>query len=414
MTIWLLALVLLTSLAALGYRQGAIRVGFSFFGILFGAVLAVPLGRLLGRVVGLLGIKDPFLVWALGPVIVFILFSIIFKVAAAAVHHKVEVYYKYHAGDLRLALWERLNRRLGLCLGSLNGAAYLVLLAFLIYVPSYFTVQIASSDTDPKWMRFLNLLGRDLHSTGFVKVARSIDSIPQIDYDMADFAALLYHNPLVEARLSNYPAFLALGDQPAFQALGNDKEFTESWQRSDPVMNLVNHPTFEAIRNDPDLLKTIWDDTAPNLMDLRTYLVTGESPKFDPEKILGRWTFDVNAAVIAMRRLKPNMFSTEMQRVRKYLETSFSKSSFVARPDNQVVLRNVPSLQAAPAAMGNMAPGAGPAVVSPALQTMQGQWKEAGAKYVLSISGQELPATVEGDRLKIASQNMELVFSRED
>ena len=408
MTIWLLALVLLASVAALGYRQGAIRVAFSFFAILFGALLAVPLGRLMGRVLGLVGIKDPLLVWALGPIIVFIIFSIIFKVAAAAVHHKVEVHYKYHAGDLRLALWERLNHRLGLSLGLLNGTAYLVLVAFLIYVPSYFTVQVASSDADPKWMRFLNLLGRDLHSTGFIKVPRSIDSIPQIDYDMADFAALLYRNPLVEARLSGYPAFLALGDQQAILDLGNDKEFTEAWQRVDPVMNLLTHPRMQAIRSDPELLKTIWEDTAPNLMDLRTYLVTGESPKFDPEQILGRWTFDVNAAVVALRRIKPNMLSTEMQRVRKFMETAFSKATCVARPDNEVILRNVPSLQSAPGAAAAAAPPA------PALQTLQGQWKEAGGKYTLSFSGQEWPATVQGDRLKISSQNMELVFSRQD
>jgi len=58
------------------------------------------------------------------------------------------------------------------------------------------------------------------------------------------------------------------------------------------------------------------------------------------------------------------------------------------------------------------APGATPP--APALQTMQGQWKDAGEKYLLSVSGQEWPATVEGDRLKITAQNMELVFSRED
>lgn len=43
MTIWLLAILLVASLAALGYRQGAIRVAFSMAGILVGALLAVPL-----------------------------------------------------------------------------------------------------------------------------------------------------------------------------------------------------------------------------------------------------------------------------------------------------------------------------------------------------------------------------------
>src|SRR5580765_2411814 len=135
MTIWLLALVLLASLAALGFRQGAIRVAFSFLGILVGALLAVPLGRLLGRVFVPLGIKDPVVIWAVGPLVVFVIFSIIFKITAAAVHHKIEMHYKYHAGDLRMALWERLNQKLGLCLGFFNGAAYLVLIAFIIYVP---------------------------------------------------------------------------------------------------------------------------------------------------------------------------------------------------------------------------------------------------------------------------------------
>src|SRR5438552_786167 len=136
MTTWLLAVILLASVAGLGYRQGAIRVAFSFVGIVVGAVLAVPLGRHLGRVFTLVGVKDPLLVWALGPLLVFILFSVIFKIAAAAAHHKADVHYKYHAGDLRLALWERLNHRLGLCLGLLNGAAYLILLSFVIYLSS--------------------------------------------------------------------------------------------------------------------------------------------------------------------------------------------------------------------------------------------------------------------------------------
>jgi hypothetical protein len=113
MMIWVLAIILLASLAGLGYRQGAIRVAFSFLGILIGALLAVPLGRLLGRVLGLVGVKDPLLVWVLGPLLVFVLFSAIFKIAAAAVHHKVDVHYKYHAGDLRLVLLPACHFRCG-------------------------------------------------------------------------------------------------------------------------------------------------------------------------------------------------------------------------------------------------------------------------------------------------------------
>src|ERR1019366_8356558 len=122
MMFWLLALVLLASLAGVGYRQGAIRVAFSFIGILFGALLAVLLGRLVKPPLIILGLKTPALAWLLAPLIVFVLISVTFKVAALMVHQKVDVYFKYHAGDLRLALWERLNRRVGLCLCLVNGA----------------------------------------------------------------------------------------------------------------------------------------------------------------------------------------------------------------------------------------------------------------------------------------------------
>src|SRR5436190_23521205 len=100
MMIWLLALVLLASLAGFGYRQGAIRVAFSLVGILLGAVLAGPLGKLLKPVLLAVGLKNPVLLWVLGPAIVFLVFSILLKIAALAMHQKADVHYKYHAGDL--------------------------------------------------------------------------------------------------------------------------------------------------------------------------------------------------------------------------------------------------------------------------------------------------------------------------
>lgn len=415
MTIWVLAVVLLASVAALGYRQGAIRVGFSFFGILFGAILAVPLGRHLGKLLGVFGVKDPLLVWALGPVLVFVIFSAIFKIAAAAVHQKADVHYKYHAGDLRLVLWERLNHRLGLCLGLLNGAAYLVLLSFVIYVPSYLTYQLGSSDADPKWMRILNRMGNDLHSTGFVKVARSIDSTPQIDFDMADLAGVIYRNPLLQARLANYPGFLGLGEQPQFQDLGNDKEFMQLWASGEPVMNLLENPKIQGIRQNIDLLNAIWASAEPNLEDLHTYLTSGKSPRYDPITILGRWKFDPNSAVNALRRAKPNISSLEMQRMRRVLDAAFSKAELIAKPDNQVTLRDAPNLRFSPAAAAAaIAPPPAPAPPPPQLQTIQGQWKDANGKYLVTFTGQDLPTTVENERLHMQSEGLDWVFVSEE
>src|SRR5690606_28186064 len=125
MTIWLLALILLACLAGVGYRQGAIRVSFSLIGIIIAALLAVPLGKLVQPALRGLGVDNPVLLWALAPFIAFAVVLTAFKVGGLAVHQKVDVYYKYKAGDLRLALFERLNARLGLCLGLVNALVYL-------------------------------------------------------------------------------------------------------------------------------------------------------------------------------------------------------------------------------------------------------------------------------------------------
>lgn len=402
MTIWLLAVLLLASVAGLGYRQGAVRVGISFLAIVVGALLAVPLGGLVGKLLGVFGLKDPLLLWALGPIIVFILISAGFKVGAAAVHQKIDVHYRYHAGDLKFALWERLNHRLGLCLGVLNGVAYLILLSFLIYVPSYATVQFASSDGDPKWMRLLNTLGTDLHTTGLDKVAKAVDRVPQADYNMVDFAALLYRNPLVEARLSSYPAFLSLAERGEFTALGNDKQFTDFWQRQVPVTQFLDCGAVQMIRSSPDLLKLTWGTVQPDLADVKVYLATGHSPKYDPIQILGRWKFDVNAAVSAMRRAKPTIASSEMQKIKAGMRAAFAKTRMVARPDKQITIRDIPNLR-------------GGATGGGTLQTLQGQWNDLEAnKYQLSVSGATLPATIQGDRLTVKAEGMDLVFNRED
>jgi hypothetical protein len=408
MMFWLLALVLLASLAGIGYRQGAIRVAFSLIGIVFGALLAGPLGRLVRPLLVILGVKTPTLAWLLAPLIVFVLISVIFKVAALMVHQKVDVYFKYHAGDLRLALWERLNRRLGLCLGLANGALYLILLSSVIYPLSYWTVQLASSDEDPRLARILNRLGHDLESSGFAKVARSVDPMQQVWYDSADLAGLIYNNPLAEARLARYPAFLGLAERPEFQDMANDSQFTELRMQRQPIMTVLDHPKAQAILHNPELLNVVWTSVVPDLKDVPIFLETGKSPKYDQERILGRWTFNVGASMGLVRRTKPNISSTDMQKWKKWMAVVFAKTSFVAMTDHQAILKNVPQLKL---------PAAG-TVSSGGMQTLKGQWKDQDGKYQLTLSGgirdEQLPALIEGDRLTIAAEGLGLVFDRED
>ena len=409
MIFWLLALVLLASLAGLGYRQGAIRMAFSSVGIVLGALLAGPLGRLLKPLLVALGVKNPILSWVLAPLIVFLIISIAFKIGAYTVHQKVDIHFRYHTGELRFALWERLSRRVGLCLGLLNGAIYVILISFVIYVFSYWTVQLATEDKDARIVRIFNQLGRDMQSTGFAKVARAIDPMPQTWYDAADVAGLLYRNPLLEARLARYPAFLGLDELPEFQNLGNDAQFTELRQRGEPIRVVLDQPTAQAITQNPDLLKLIWATVAPELKDLPAFLATGKSPKFDSEKILGRWSFNPSVALNLLRRAKPNISSTDMQKWKRWMVSAFSKTSFVATTDHQAILKNVPQVRLATAATAPT--GGGP-------QTLKGQWKASDGKYQLALSGgsrdESLVATLDGDRLTIGMDGFDLAFDRED
>lgn len=407
MTIWILTVLLLASLIGLGYRQGAIRVGFSFVGILLGALLAAPVGHLIKPIISAVGVKNPALLWFVPPCVVFVIILAIAKFAGLVVHKKVEVHYKYKAGDLRLALWERLNQRVGLCLGTLNAVAYLILLAQGIYMISYWTVQ-ASTASDPKSVRLINRMGKDLQSTGMSKVAKAVDGTSQAYYDAADVAGLLYQTPLLEARLTRYPGILGLAERPEFQDLATDTQFAEMRQRQASIAEVLNYPKTQAILNNPDLLKAIKTALVPNLQDLRKFLETGESEKFT-EKLLGRWQFDLSSSMGLMRKERPNLPALQMNQLRRWMAVSFAKTTFIATPapEQQAFIKNLPSLKGA-AAGGETA-----------LQTATGEWNEANGNYKLSLTvdgkPEVLTASLQGNRLMVTGPGMMgLGFVRED
>jgi hypothetical protein len=403
MTIWLLTVVLMASLAGFGFRQGGIRVAFSFVGILLGAILASPLGKLIKPILGAVGLKNPLISGPIAVLLGFIIISIIFKVVAFTVHQKVDVYFKYKAGDLRLVLYERLLHRLGLCMGLFNGAAYVVLISWIIYVLGYWTYQTATSDSDPTTLKIVNRLAKDLEVTGFHKVVRSIDPLPDSYYQTSDVVGLLYNNPLLEARLSRYPAFLDIAETPEIQALAADQTFSGMRQRRDPIMSLLTYQPVEAIIKNPDLMKDIMTTLKQNLTDLRQFLETGKS-KYDSEQILGRWQFDLNFTMIMLRRSKPNALPAEMTKVKRLLAATLTKSTFTATPKHKAILKNFPKV---------MTPN-GPATTE--LTTVQGEWKGADTKYLVTMAGipGDIAGAVENDRLTMTGGGLEVAFIRED
>ena len=265
---------------------------------------------------------------------------------------------------------------------------------------------MTTSDADPTPVKILNRLGNDLQSSGFAKVARSIDGLPDAYYDAADVAGVIYNNPLAEARLARYPGLLSIAEQPEIRDLANDKDFAEMRQRHEQIRTVLDYPKVHAVMKNPDLLKKIWETLKPDLKDLNAYLVTVKSAKYDSERILGRWNFDVHSVLASYRKAHPNIASTEMQRMRRFIEALFAKASLVAMPDHQALLKNVSQLKVtvgAPPANGQMS---------------QGQWQKLDGKYqfTFSLAGREeqIPATIEGDRLTITTEGTQLVLLRED
>jgi hypothetical protein len=403
MTIWILAIVLLASLAGLGFRQGAVRVACSLIGIILGALLAVPLGHLITPIFKPFGIKNPALLWVLGPFLIFILFSAVAKIVGLALHQKVDVYFKYKTSELKQTLFERLNRRAGLCIGPLNATVYFIAICWIIYAFSYWTVQVATSDSDPWTVRFLNTLGNDLQKSGFIKVAAAVDHLNPKYYEAADVAGLLYNNPLAEARLSRYPGLLDLSERPEFQTLASDAEFSKLRSTQAPIMDIIHSSAAQGIVGNPDLLRTIWTTMTPDFKDLTNFLKTAESPKYDPQKILGRWNLNINVTMAAYRRAHPTVNSKQMSDMKKYMIAAFLKTTFVATPGKLGILKNIVPTKA---------------TGTPGLQNLQGQWEElGGGKYNISFAAgggtEDVAASIEGDRLTIKYAGQDLVLDRE-
>jgi len=391
----------------LGLRQGAIRASFSFAGIFFAFLLAALIGKFLKPLLPHVGIHNPTLVWMIAPIEAFVLVLVLFKVTGFVVHRKVSVYYKYKAGDLRLALWERLNSRLGACVGLLNGAAYLVLVCLVIYNFSYWTVQVASSDNETKTTQFINRLGHDLEDTGMAKVAHAAAPLPASFYKVADLFGLIFQNPQVGQRLLNYPPFLSLLERDDLQQLAQNSDFTSAWNEHAPLGQLLNEPAVKNILQDKDLINIVWGLLQTNMDDLTVYLKTGKSPKYDPEKILGRWDFNVSVTVAMLRQSRPNIPASEMRAARAWMSQAYADTTFVAGGDGQAFLKKLPQLK--------MQRGKLPTTE---IATWKGSWMANDTNYDLSLSSngenKSMTAQTDGTRLTLKGDKNLLVFDREE
>ena len=399
----------MASVSLAGWRQGAIRAAFSFVGIIFAALLAVPLGKLFHPLLPHLGASNPVMAWALGPVVGFIVASIPLKVAAHYLHNRVEHFYKYNAGDLRLALWLRLNARLGICVGLMNGAAYFVLISFFIFNLTYWTTQMtATAATQPMTVRLVNQLGNDLQSTGFAKTASAVGTLPPLYYKLADFSGLLMQNPQLGPRLAEYPGLVSLWQRDDMQSLVTDPILTNALTSGASLGEIANAGSVQALLANKDLTKLVWGVVVTNLDDLTNYLQTGKSPKYAGEKILGNWEFNAGVTLAWLRQDQPKMPASDMRAIRALWTQAYAQTTLLLTADNQLFIKNLPKFVSQPQS--------GQPQFQP--ENWKGDWSRDGSNYTLHIApggvDKYLSGTTDGLRLTIKDGRNMLIFDHAD
>jgi uncharacterized membrane protein required for colicin V production len=404
MSIWILAVLIMVSVALTAWRQGAIRAAIAFVGILVAAFLAAPLGRLVHPLLPHLGFSNPITAWALAPVVGFILASIPFKVAAHMVHQRVEHFYKYQAGELRLALWSRLNTRLGICIGLLNGAVYFILISFFVFNLAYWTTQAAPSSDQPLSVRLVNSLGNGLQSSGFSKTANGVGTIRPSFYQLADLSGLLAQNKQLAPRVAEYPPFVPLWQRDEVRPLVTDSALTNSLASGSSISEIANLDSVKGLLANKPLTQTLLDAVTTNLDDLNAYLKTGQSAKYVGEAILGNWQFDPSVTLAWVRQDQPKMGANELASVRALWTAAYGPTTLLLTVDNQIFVKNWPKFVTVTAQ--NEPPFQG--------QDGKGDWSRDGANYSLHVNlgGDDkfMNATLDGQRLRIKDGHNLLIF----
>ena len=403
MTIWILALALMAAGAGSGHRLGAIRAAFSFVGIWAGILLALPIGRFLQSLLAETGAGNPLLAWVLAPLTGFVIVSIAFKIAAAGVHRKVEMFYRYRAGERRQKLWERLNAQLGLCLGLANGAMYLVLCSFLIFNLTYWTTQMAAAKEQPILIKLVNRLGNDLQNTGVAKTVGVVGTLPKTYYQLADLSGLLLQNPQVGPRLAKYPALTSLWERDDMQALMQSPTVTNALASGASLGDIIHDPAVQKFFASQTQTHLILEILQTNLDDLYTYLETGKSVKYDSEKILGQWEFNAAVTTALIRQSRPQMTANETRTAIASLSKAYSQTRLLFTGDNKLFIKNLPKFKTEA--------GQPPTIE---LINWKGGWSHGDAGYALHATAgadeKKWSAMLEDSRLTITDGNNRLIF----
>ncbi|HUS35675.1 MAG TPA: CvpA family protein [Verrucomicrobiae bacterium] len=445
MSIWILALVLCAVFGAIGFFSGAIRTALLWIGVVLASIVT---GLIAPKLVGLMpkiGIKHPLWIELTPYIIIFSILALVVYGVGFAVHHKVALIYKYQRDDYSRMKWENMNRHVGLSVGLLIAIMLFFVIARIAYVGGYLTAQVAEDKANPFWINFRTSAREDMHATGLDKAMAALDKTSGRFYDASDVVGLIYHNPVLQGRLANYPYFLGLSQNSDLQEIGGDKEYNDLIYGKASFGKIINHPNTKRILANREIVDQV---KGVDLKDLKTYLETGKSTKYEDQKILGRWILDKDTVLTAARKQRPDMKGNELLALRKGVQ-ALPDITVINTIDNKTIVKSegggapadpaatpapAPAAAAAPQmperyrrAMQQQQPAAAPKpaaapvapVAPPVLQIAgEGEWKTtATGDYEITINDnagkpQTLTVTIHDDEMTLTKGPLALIFNR--
>jgi hypothetical protein len=422
-TIWILALFVLVMFGSAGQMGGGIRLSIQLVGVIIAFALASPLSFILKPLIPLVGYKNPVTIWALPPILMFVLLNLIFASIAFGVHHKIEVHYTYRVADDIRMNWERVNSRLGICVGILMGAIYVVILGVLIFTAGYFTTQVSNGKDDPLGFRMLNTLTADMKRTGLDRVSLAVSPVGETFYLTSDIVGLMYQTPDLRKRLADYPLFSTLMDREDFKALSGEENtnYLHMISAKTNFMRLLRDETTQQLMKTKDL-QALYHDM--DLKDILSFARSGQSPKYEKEKLLGTWQMDLVPTVQAIRK-KRNPPLPELKYITARFRVMLKDITLVTSADNKVSLRgSVADAQAIPQMLGfRLPPNMDMSRVSTNFfntnkyrTVLTGTWKSGSSDtYTISLGDLgEGEATVKDDKMTLTIGNQPMVMGKVD
>jgi hypothetical protein len=289
----------------------------------------------------------------------------------------------------------------------LNGAAYFILISFVIFNLTYLTTQVGVAENQPFFIRIANQLGRDLQSAGMSRAAAAVGTLPPDYYKLADLSGFLMQNPQTASRFANYPGLTSLWQRDDMQSLVTDGTLTNALAAGATVGDILNDQAVQDLFKNKDLSKAVRDAIETNLDDLTAYLQSGQSAKYN-DKIIGNWTYNVRVTLAWWRQSQPRVQASEMLALRNLWTKAYGATTVLATGDHQLFINNLPQFKVQPSQ---------PLAIEE--QNWKGDWSvDDGTNYTLhvSLNGEDkyLSATAEDLRLSAKDGKTTLFFDRAD